>query len=342
MHALHLTGVKSCKKKFTNFDYCRDKSGEQKLRGWTSAIPRQAPTPTHTRRPKCPGDAPRLARAGVRYSLVPNAINSEWGTIRATAAVSSPFFMHEPQMLYPSVFRVLFNVTESLKVGFVVFYHGMRRTLDTLLICMLFFCLFTRNTSFLLFVIFRDFDEAGPVMLFARCKCPSIFPLRDCCSRLRRRNNVDHQRCLTPIYSAITVFDALLIAASNNVMDFAAALTGAAVTGNFLELANNTFFLGDSTLRSKLFIRLCYKELSEIILSGASSGTLRKIVVTGTPGISKSVFVFFFCTCLAAKGKLLCLNGRAPGIGSVTKEWPKDASPLFKTLVISPIQTVST
>ena len=128
-----------------------------------------------------------------------------------------------------------------------------------------------------MFVIFRDFDKAGPVRLFARCKCPSVFPLRDCCSRLRRRNNVAHQLCLTPFYSAIAVFDALPVAAGKNVTDIAAALTGAAVTDNILELANDTCFLGDSTLRSKLFIRPCYKELSEIILSGASSGTLRNI-----------------------------------------------------------------
>ena len=47
MHALHLRGVKSYAKS-SNFDFCRDKSGEQKLRGWTSANPRQAPTPTRT------------------------------------------------------------------------------------------------------------------------------------------------------------------------------------------------------------------------------------------------------------------------------------------------------
>ena len=124
-------------------------------------------------------------------------------------------------------------------------------------------------------------------------KCLSVFPLRDCCSQLRRRYNVAHQRCLTPFSSAITVFDALPIAASKIVTDFEAALTEAAINDNFLGLANDTFSFGDSTLRSKLSIRPCYKELSEIILSGASSGTLQNIVVTGTPGIGKSVFVCF-------------------------------------------------
>ena len=64
------------------------------------------------------------------------------------------------------------------------------------------------------------------------------------------------------------------------------------VTNNALELVNDTFFLGDPMLGSKLFIRPCYKEISEIILDGASSGALRNIVATGTPGIGKTVFGF--------------------------------------------------
>lgn len=80
----------------------------------------------------------------------------------------------------------------------------------------------------------------------------------------------------------LVVFDPLPVAASKNVTDFAAALNGANVTMDTLEFTNGTFFLGDPDLGSKLFIRICSKELSEIILSGASGGTLRKVVVTGT------------------------------------------------------------
>ena len=129
-----------------------------------------------------------------------------------------------------------------------------------------------------------------------------VFPLCDCCNRLQRRSIVAHQRCPT-LSIPLAVFDPLPVAASKNVTGFAAALIGANVIEDTLELANGTFFLGDPDLGSKLFIRLCYKELSEIILSGASGGTLRKIVVTGTPGIGKSVFGFYLLYLLRCLGK---------------------------------------
>ena len=93
------------------------------------------------------------------------------------------------------------------------------------------------------------------------------------------------------------------VAAGNSVTDFAATLTEAVVTNNTLELANGTFFLGDPMLGSKLFIRPCYKELSEIILDGASSGAWRNVVVTGTPGIGKSVFGLYLLYLLRCQGK---------------------------------------
>lgn len=93
------------------------------------------------------------------------------------------------------------------------------------------------------------------------------------------------------------------VAADKNVSRFAAALTGANVTEDTLELTKDTFFLGDAELGSKLFIRPCYKELSEIIFGGASSGALRNIVVTGTPGIGKSVFGFYLLYLLRCQGR---------------------------------------
>ena len=98
------------------------------------------------------------------------------------------------------------------------------------------------------------------------------------------------------------------VAADNNVTDFAATLTEAVVTNNTLELVNDTFFLGDPMLGSKLFIRPCYKELSEIILDGASSGALRNIVVTGTPGIGKSVFGLYLLYLLRCQGRTVVFD----------------------------------
>ena len=94
-------------------------------------------------------------------------------------------------------------------------------------------------------------------------------------------------------------FIVLPVAANKNVSDFAAALTGAVVTEDTLELANGIFFLGNSDLGSKLFIRHCYKEMADLILSGK----VQDIVVTGTPGIGKSTFGYYLLYLLRCEGK---------------------------------------
>ena len=87
---------------------------------------------------------------------------------------------------------------------------------------------------------------------------PVVFPLCDCCNRLRRWNSAAHQHCPTLLYPAIAIFDLLPFAVKEKVTGFAAALTGAVVTNNTLELANGTCFLGSPALGSKQFIRPCY------------------------------------------------------------------------------------
>lgn len=154
-----LNGSEKLRQKFTNFDSCRDKLGELKLCGWTSANPRQAPTPIHptrTRRPKCPGDAPRLARTGARYSLAPKPYTQS-GVFRAFLVV------HNPR--YSSGVLVIFHAraADALSVFvscFVQHYRTLEKwvwcilprlasDLGYLLIFMLFIRLLTRNTSFL-------------------------------------------------------------------------------------------------------------------------------------------------------------------------------------------------
>ncbi|CAM9627633.1 unnamed protein product [Ectocarpus sp. 13 AM-2016] len=89
------------------------------------------------------------------------------------------------------------------------------------------------------------------------------------------------------------------VEAANRLTDFGAALPGAVVTNNTLELANDTFFLGIPSLGSKLFIRPCYKDLAKLILGGDSSN----IAVTGTPGIGKSMFGYYLLYLLRCQGK---------------------------------------
>ncbi|CAM9756354.1 unnamed protein product [Ectocarpus sp. 4 AP-2014] len=93
--------------------------------------------------------------------------------------------------------------------------------------------------------------------------------------------------------------DSVSPSAANRFEDFGAALPGAVVVNNTLELANDTFFFGTPSLGSKLFIRPCYKDLAELILGGDSS----YIAVTGTPGIGKSMFGYYLLYLLRCQGK---------------------------------------
>ncbi|CAM9928509.1 unnamed protein product [Ectocarpus sp. 4 AP-2014] len=92
-------------------------------------------------------------------------------------------------------------------------------------------------------------------------------------------------------------------AAGEVVTNFAAALSRAVITNNTLELANGTAFIGHREMGSKLFIRSCYKDLWKIIIDGAINGSMGNIVVTGTPGIGKSVFGYYLLYLLRLEGK---------------------------------------
>lgn len=113
---------------------------------------------------------------------------------------------------------------------------------------------------------------------------------------------------LTLFYSVIAGFDPLPVAADKNATDFAAALTRAVVSNDVLELTSCTFFGGNFALGSKLFIRSCYKEMTELILSRASSGDVRDVVVTGTPGTGKSMFGIYLLYLLRIEGKTVIFD----------------------------------
>ncbi|CAN0400345.1 unnamed protein product [Pylaiella littoralis] len=101
---------------------------------------------------------------------------------------------------------------------------------------------------------------------------------------------------------------AVSLAVDEIVTNFAAALTRAVVTNNTLELANGTVFIGHRKMGSKLSIRSCYKDLSKIIIDGAINGSMDNIVVTGTPGIGKSVFGYYLLYLLRLEGKTVVLE----------------------------------
>lgn len=102
----------------------------------------------------------------------------------------------------------------------------------------------------------------------------------------------------------------LSVEVPKNVKDFGTELTRAVVTNNTLELANDTRFVGLPLMGSKLFIRSCYKELSTIIFDGASDGSMKNIVVTGTPGIGKSLFGYYLLYLLRCQGKTVVFQNK--------------------------------
>ncbi|CAN0195393.1 unnamed protein product [Scytosiphon promiscuus] len=119
---------------------------------------------------------------------------------------------------------------------------------------------------------------------------PVVLSLCDFCNWLQRQNSAVRQPCLTLSYSTIAFFDPLPVAADENVTDFAAALTGAVRAADTLKLASGTFFLSRIELGSKIF------------LNGASGATSRNVLVTGTPGIGKSVVGFYLLYLLCYEG----------------------------------------
>lgn len=72
---------------------------------------------------------------------------------------------------------------------------------------------------------------------------------------------------------AIVVFDPVFVAVPKQLADFGATLTEAALSNDMLQLKDGMFFLGMRTLKSNLYIRPCYKELSKLIFKKATSST---------------------------------------------------------------------
>lgn len=84
-------------------------------------------------------------------------------------------------------------------------------------------------------------------------------------------------------------------------LQFWQQLPAAIVAGGFLRLAPGTFFLGAPSNGDCLLVRKCYLELYDSIQQLMDLGNT-KIVVTGNPGIGKTVFTFFLLHVLAKQG----------------------------------------
>jgi KaiC/GvpD/RAD55 family RecA-like ATPase len=61
--------------------------------------------------------------------------------------------------------------------------------------------------------------------------------------------------------------------------------------------------MGTPARGSRIFIRQCYRELEQCIKDGIEQRRLQRVVVTGTPGIGKSCFAFYWLWRLRQEGK---------------------------------------
>lgn len=83
--------------------------------------------------------------------------------------------------------------------------------------------------------------------------------------------------------------------------DSSSALTREVVTNYTLELVGGTFFLGDPSLGSKLFIYACCEKLAEQIFDfNAASIAPPKLSARGRPELAYPFFVSILCTDCAA------------------------------------------
>lgn len=73
---------------------------------------------------------------------------------------------------------------------------------------------------------------------------------------------------------------------------FAEKAATAKIVGNWLELPEGTYFLGDAELGSILYVHKAYR-LLRLALRRAKSKGFRHVVVSGNPGVGKSYFAIF-------------------------------------------------
>eukprot|EP00195_Chlamydomonas_chlamydogama_P008570 CAMPEP_0202890160 /NCGR_PEP_ID=MMETSP1392-20130828/660_1 /ASSEMBLY_ACC=CAM_ASM_000868 /TAXON_ID=225041 /ORGANISM="Chlamydomonas chlamydogama, Strain SAG 11-48b" /LENGTH=584 /DNA_ID=CAMNT_0049573679 /DNA_START=72 /DNA_END=1826 /DNA_ORIENTATION=+ len=80
--------------------------------------------------------------------------------------------------------------------------------------------------------------------------------------------------------------------ASASVVNFWRSLGSATLVDGFLVLHGGTFFLGAKNKPDRIMVRKCYEDFLEIIQEQMYKG-VTKIVITGSPGIGKSYFLYY-------------------------------------------------
>ena len=90
-------------------------------------------------------------------------------------------------------------------------------------------------------------------------------------------------------------------------LQFWTSLSAAEVdSSDILHLASGTHWLGDAGMQDNLYVRDCYREPFQLIRNATAPARgydkVRKVLVTGTPGIGKSQFALYFLWQLSKEG----------------------------------------
>eukprot|EP00953_Heterococcus_sp_UTEX-ZZ885_P008874 5265-Heterococcus_DN1.PRE.26 len=90
---------------------------------------------------------------------------------------------------------------------------------------------------------------------------------------------------------------------THSLIDFWTRLPQATIDDDgFLKLPAGTSFLGIEALGGSLYVRDCYKGLADC-LNDKTSGDIRRVIITGTPGIGKSCYALYWLYLLCQSNK---------------------------------------
>eukprot|EP00595_Chromulina_sp_UTEXLB2642_P003303 CAMPEP_0196764974 /NCGR_PEP_ID=MMETSP1095-20130614/7311_1 /TAXON_ID=96789 ORGANISM="Chromulina nebulosa, Strain UTEXLB2642" /NCGR_SAMPLE_ID=MMETSP1095 /ASSEMBLY_ACC=CAM_ASM_000446 /LENGTH=349 /DNA_ID=CAMNT_0042122019 /DNA_START=416 /DNA_END=1465 /DNA_ORIENTATION=- len=109
--------------------------------------------------------------------------------------------------------------------------------------------------------------------------------------------SIEQRLALTTVPSTVKVAEVL----DEDAQFTYATLSKGKLQDNFIEIPNNIQLLTDSTVIKSIYVRESYKAVTALISDAMIKENVKKIVVTGTPGIGKTIYLHYFLWVLITK-----------------------------------------